>query len=135
MHKRSILRLAVLALVTHGAAARAAEPPDPVKDWTQGVLVAVNELFGARSGWSWVNPPEPVRGIVGTLVPVPALTQVVNVSHPGMIVPCIRVTLESDAEGATTYTLVFDETMIDHFQITNLKGEAFRLVPDTRGGE
>jgi len=60
---------------------------------------------------------------------------VVNVSHPGMIVPCIRVTLESDAEGATTYTLVFDETMIDHFQITNLKGEAFRLVPDTRGGE
>jgi hypothetical protein len=50
MHKRSILRLSLLALVAHGAAARAANPPEPVKDWTQGVLVAVNELFGARSG-------------------------------------------------------------------------------------
>jgi hypothetical protein len=138
--KREVVMLGIVGLGVCALAgpARAADPPGPIK-WTPGVIVAVNELFGARSGWSWVDPPDPViPTLIGTLVPMTNLVQGVNISHPdpakpSLIIPCIRVTVSTTAEGVTTYLLQVDEAMVkDHVAITSFDGQPLLLVPDTR---
>ena len=132
---RIVLGLAALGLCALGANARANDPPDPIA-WTPGLIQAVNVIFGARSGWSWSNPPDPVvPTLEATVVPVDGMLQVVNVSHPaesdpGLILPCVKVLIDTDVTGVTTFTLQVDPEMVaDHVQVTDLQGTPYAIVP------
>lgn len=134
MNKLTIAGIVIVTIAATATVTHAVNPPEPVRRWSPGNVQAANSLFGPRSGWTWGNPPEPLRGIDGRLVPVAGTVQTIDVDHTdGDVRPCIRVVVAADERGEATFRLLIDTTMLDHLAVEDLDGTPLRVEPVVRG--
>jgi hypothetical protein len=125
------LALALMFPAPVGAALEGGD--DPV--FSPGDEVAMNAICGGgRSGRSWsLFPPDPERTEVSgamaeTIVPVIGRTDIVSIG-PGDIIPCVRVTVSTDARGTTAYAIEVDAAEVNAgFAISDIHtGEPLEL--------
>lgn len=114
IHTGRVLELCPTGTPTGGGGASGAGPgalaAGKSGGFRPGHATALNALCAdGRSGRSWQLAPAsagPSAAMVETIVPASGRTDVVSIM-PGAIVPCVRVSVASDAAG-TTYALAVD---------------------------